>query len=377
MAVPVTSSDFVACLRKSRLFADDVVDGYESELPRLPQDVAKLAGMFVRRGALTPLQARLVLSGMYRGFHVGSYVISAEVGRGGMGAVYLAEHKGLRRRAALKVLLAGKTAQPGSVERFLAEARAAAALDHPNIVGVFDIIRQNPAYWLVMEYVDGETLAAALQRHGRLPVGNVCDYAAQTAAGLRHASLQGFVHRDIKPANLMVSNTGVVKILDMGLARAGSGDSATADRLDGGAILGTADYIAPEQAVRSKNVDVRADLYSLGATMFTLLTGRPLFGGSTAQKLIQHQRTPAPRLTDVDPTLPPGLADVVARLLAKRPADRYQHPAELAPALAPWLPSQSGSLCGLSGVHLGRLSGRDTVAVTDQGTANLAPRLPR
>ena len=378
MAIPTTAIDFVECLRKSRLLTDDVLASYEADLPSLPQDIAKLAGLFVRREVLTPLQARMVLSGMYRGFHIGPYVITAEIGRGGMGAVYLGKHKDLRRHAAMKVLLAGKSAQPGAVERFLREAQAAAALDHPNIVGIFDIIHKAPSYWLIMEHVDGCTLDAAVQRSGTLPVGRVCDYAVQTTAGLKHASEKGFVHRDIKPANLMVSKTGVVKILDMGLARAGASDIGTTDRLDRGAILGTADYISPEQAVRSQSVDVRADLYSLGATMFTLLTGRPPFAGNTAQKLIQHQRTPAPRITDVDPTLPPGLADVVAKLLAKNPNDRFQRPADLAAALSPWLPSQSGSLGGLSGILIGARATGDTIRFgLDKGTKSMESHVPK
>lgn len=374
MAVPTTSAEFLICVQKSELLQTDVLAACHQELPKLSSDPAKIAGMFVRRGLLTELQARLILSGRYRGFHVGAYTILSEIGRGGMGAVYLAEHKGLRRRAALKVILADKADVPGVLERFLREAQSAAALDHPNIVRVFDIIREGGAHWLIMEYVDGFTLDALLQARRVLPVTMAVGYAAQVAAGLQAASAKGFVHRDIKPANLMVSKTGIVKILDMGLARSQAANDQLTGRLDRGAILGTADYIAPEQAIRGPDVDIRADLYSLGITLFYLVTGRLPFPGNTTQKLMHHQRTPAPRISDFDPTLPTGLAEVVDRLLAKKPEDRYQRPQELIAALAPWLPVSSGLTNNLGTASAVHSAGHETLTGINMGSTNRIPR---
>lgn len=378
MAVPTTSDEFLVCLRKSNLLSSDLLAQCVEVWPSLSRDAAKAAGSLVRRGVLSEYQARLILSGRYRGFHIGPYVIQAEIGRGGMGAVYLAEHSALRRKAALKVVLADKAENPAALERFLREARSAAALDHKNIVRVFDILRQGSAHWLVMEYVDGITLDKLLQVQGVLPIAEASDYAAQTAAGLQHAYEKGFVHRDIKPANLMVSRTGVVKLLDMGLARAMFMDDQLTARLDRGAILGTADYIAPEQAIQGSSVDIRADLYSLGVTLFLLVTGRPPFPGNTTQKLIHHQRTPAPSITDFDPTLPAGLAHIVRRLMAKKPGERYQTPRELIDALTPWLSSHhtsSGNLSGnLSGVGLIPRSENDTFTRLGAASTNRIPR---
>ncbi|MCZ2341369.1 MAG: serine/threonine protein kinase [Bacteroidales bacterium] len=374
MAVPTTPIEFLICVQKSELLNADTLAACHQELPHLSPDPAKVAGVFVRRGLLTELQARLILSGRYRGFHVGSYTILSEIGRGGMGAVYLAEHKGLRRQTALKVILAAKADVPGVLERFIREAQSAAALDHVNIVRVFDIIRTGDAHWLVMEYVDGYTLDALLQKYRVIPVQTAVSYVAQAAAGLQAAQEKGFVHRDIKPANLMVSKTGIVKILDMGLARSQAANDQLTGRLDRGAILGTADYIAPEQAIRGPDVDIRADLYSLGITLFYLVTGRLPFPGNTTQKLMHHQRTPAPRITDFDPTLPPGLAAVVQRLLAKKPEERYAQPNDLIAALAPWLPSTSGMTNNLTGWHTIPSTDHETLTGTAMASTNRIPR---
>src|SRR5579883_699434 len=275
-----------------------------------------------------------------------------------MGAVYLAEHETLRRRVALKVLTPPNGDANGklTVERFLREARAAAALDHPNIVRIHDVAQQADVHYLVMEYVEGQTLDQMLEAGGPVTPSRAVGYVAQAAAGLQHAHEKGFVHRDIKPANLIVAKDGTVKILDMGLAR-----SFTAERdkltevMDQGAIIGTADFIAPEQAMNAPHIDIRADVYSLGATFFALVTGKPPFAGNTTQKLIQHQMKEAPDLTVLDKTFPPELAGVVAKMLQKKPEKRYQTPAEVITALAPWLSDDGGTkvMAGLSGTDLG------------------------
>jgi WD40 repeat protein len=275
------------------------------------------------------------------------YRVLGLVGQGGMGAVYRAEHRHMERLVALKVINPGLIRNPATVQRFRQEVRAAARLHHPNIVTAHDADQAGGLHFLVMEYVEGTTLAELVRQRGPLPVAEACEYARQAALGLQHAHEQGMVHRDIKPQNLMVVGQGarsaseaIVKILDFGLARlprtadGPAGSAVPAGPLTGaGAVMGTADYIAPEQAADPRVADVRADIYALGCTLFHLLAGRPPFPeGSVPEKLARHAREPLPPLPDV----PPGLAAVLARMTAKDPAGRFATPAEVARALEPF-----------------------------------------
>jgi len=262
------------------------------------------------------------------------YEIRELLGAGGMGAVYRARHKLMDREVALKVVKAQLVEKPGTVERFRREAQAAARLSHPNIVTAFDAEQVRDAHFLVMEFVPGKSLAQVIQERGRLPVALACEYVRQVALGLQHAYEQGMVHRDIKPANLMVTNGGRVKILDFGLARLASelpGGAATQE----GYVLGTPDYIAPEQAEDSRQADIRADIYSLGCTLYHLLTGRPPFPTGTFLQKIKAHQTQIPRpLMELRSDVPAGLGAVVERMMAKDPIQRYQTPTEVAQALA-------------------------------------------
>ncbi|MBY0513583.1 MAG: protein kinase [Gemmataceae bacterium] len=354
-AAPTSAVEFLDLIRKSGVLPPDRLAAAVPDPTALPAEPPKAAAVLVRNGVLTRFQAQQLLAGRHKGFRLGAYAVLDQLGRGGMGAVYLAEHLELRRKVALKVLLSGKEAdQKLAVERFLREARAAAALDHPNIVRIFDVSRHGDVPYLVMEYVDGETLQQVLDRDGIVPYTTAADFVAQAAAGLQHAHEKGFVHRDIKPGNLIRDRSGTVKILDMGLARSSTSErDKLTEKLDAGAVVGTADYIAPEQALNTPSVDIRADIYSLGATFFALVSGKPPFEGNTAQKLLHHQVTAAPNLANVDATLPKGLAGVAAKMLAKKPADRYQTPAEVIAALAPWLGNSTRILAGLSKTNLG------------------------
>jgi serine/threonine protein kinase len=267
---------------------------------------------------------------------LGAYEILRPIGKGGMARVLLAEHTAMRRQVALKVLPDEAVLNSAALERFYREARAAAALDHPNIVRAFDVREADGFHFLVMEYVPGEDLEVVLQKRGPLPPAEAVGFALQAAAGLRHAHKQGLIHRDIKPANLLFDRNGVIKILDLGLARFHKdGDRLTAE-LDGGAIMCTPDYVAPEQLDPDKVVDHRADIYSLGGTLFALLTGRTPFEGTTPQKLVAHQaRDPVPA-HQLRPEIPPELSAVVSRMLAKDPAARYQTASEVIRALRSW-----------------------------------------
>ncbi len=278
------------------------------------------------------------------------YRVLGLVGQGGMGAVYRAEHRRMERAVALKVINPALTRNPATVQRFQQEARTAARLHHPNIVTAHDADQAGALHFLVMEHVEGRSLADLIHERGPLPVAEACDYVRQAALGLQHAHEQGMVHRDIKPHNLMVTPSGQVKILDFGLARlarspedATDGAVATETALTGaGAIMGTADYIAPEQAADPRAADIRADLYSLGCTLFHLLAGRPPFpDGNVQDKLAKHANDSMPSLAALRPDVPAGLAAVLAQMTAKNPADRYQTPAAVVEALTPFAKPQT------------------------------------
>ena len=263
------------------------------------------AKALIRAGVLTKFQAGQLLAGKYKGLRFDRLKILDRIGSGGMGTVFLCEHLGLRKQVAVKVLPPDQAGDEGVRERFFREARAAAALDHPNIVRVHDMNSSGGVHYIVMEYVDGQDLQTILNKYGSLPYTRACTYIAQAALGFQHAHEKGLVHRDIKPANLLVDKEGVVKILDMGLAlfHEDEKDNLTA-KYDKGAVLGTADYMAPEQVLASSTVDIRADIYSLGVTLYTLINGKPPFGGSCTQKLIGHTKH---RATSPDRN-PPGNA---------------------------------------------------------------------
>jgi WD40 repeat protein/predicted Ser/Thr protein kinase len=265
------------------------------------------------------------------------YRVVGLLGKGGMGAVYKAEHRLMQRTVALKVVGRHLLEKPAAVERFLLEVKAAARLAHPNIVTAHDAEQAGDVHFLVMEYVEGTSLADVLAERGPLPVGEACSYVRQAALGLQHAFEQGMVHRDIKPHNLMLTPQRRVKILDFGLARFVSENAPGEGLTAPGIAMGTPDYIAPEQASDSHRADIRADLYSLGCTLYHLLTGRvPFPTGTPFQKMVAHQQRPPAPAAELRRDLPPGLVAVLDRLLAKDPAGRYQTPADVAAALAPF-----------------------------------------
>lgn len=268
------------------------------------------------------------------------YRILRKLGQGGMGVVYQAEHKLMERPVALKVITARLVSSELAVERFRQEVKAAAKLSHRNIVTAFDAEQAGDMHFLVMEFIDGISLSELVTRRKTLPVLHACNYAMQAAQGLQHAYLKGMVHRDIKPHNLMRTRRGTIKILDFGLARFATeadGTSTDPGLTADFTALGTPDYMAPEQARDSKRADIRADLYSLGCTLYYLLTGQPPFPGGTAyEKVLGHcERQPRP-LSDYRDDVPAEVTAIVARLMAKNPDDRFQTPLELVEALKPF-----------------------------------------
>jgi serine/threonine protein kinase len=340
MATPSTARDFIDVARKSQQIDNERLEAYlrERQGDVLLKQPRKLARQMVRDGLMTNFQAEQFLLGKYKGFTLGGYRIVERLGTGGTGTVYLGEHQVLCRRAALKVLPAPFADDPAILERFRREAQAAAVLDHPNVVHIYDFRQEGPLHFIVMEYIEGASLQQVLDQRGAVPVGVACEYIRQAALGLQHAHEQGLVHRDVKPANLVVDALGTVKVLDLGLARfEPEGEDSITRELNNGIVLGTADYLAPEQALNLHGVDARADVYSLGATLYALLAGQPPFhGGTIGQKLMWHQMKVPEPVNTVRPEVPAELAALVARMLAKQPEDRIATMTELVTALEAW-----------------------------------------
>ncbi len=277
MPAPATNDEFLDLVRKSGVLDEKRLDAYLAKVAAanvIPPEPGKFAGLMVRDGVLTHFQAEQFCQGKWRRFTIGNYKVLERLGAGGMGSVYLCEHKLMRRRVAVKVLPTAKADDPASLERFYREARAVAALDHPNIVRAYDIDQDDKLHFLVMEYVDGANFQEIIKRSGPMDVPRAAHYIRQAALGMQHAhEAAGLVHRDIKPGNILVDRNGIVKILDMGLARFFHDEDDILTKKYDENVLGTADYLAPEQALDSHGVDIRADIYSLGATFYFMLDG--------------------------------------------------------------------------------------------------------
>ena len=347
MPAPSNVAEFLDVVRRSGIVPDDRLQAEVAKLksdPSPPQTVEQTATALIKDGVLTKFQAKQMKLGRYKRFEIaGKYRLLELLGIGGMGAVYLCEHQFMKRLVALKVLPVEKMEDPSALARFYREARAVAAMDHPNIVRAYDIDKYEQLHFLVMEYVDGTSIQEVVAKHGPIDPLRAAHYVAQSAHGLHHATELNLVHRDIKPGNLLLERTGIIKILDMGLARFfdQKNDNLT-ERFDNNCVLGTADYLAPEQAV-SNVVDIRADIYALGGTMYFMLTGQsPFPDGTIASKLMAHQTKEPKPITDFRKDMPPGLLAVLQKMMKKDPNQRYQTPLDLADALLPWTEQEVG-----------------------------------
>jgi serine/threonine protein kinase len=363
-------ADFIEALGSLPLLEETRRFELAGDLARRFAQPLDLARELLRRGWLTPYQVNQIFLGRGANLVLGPYVLLERLGEGGMGQVFKARHLRLKRVVALKVIRKERVAHPNAVPRFRREVQAVAQLAHPNIVQAYGAGRVGGTYFFAMEYVEGIDLARLVRDSGPLQVGQACNYVWQAALGLQHAHERRLIHRDIKPANLLVmpaqggSSTGLpspspspwgqVKILDMGLARLQtSGDKAPPRLTRVGSLIGSPDFVAPEQVRNPLTSDIRADLYSLGCTFYVLLTGQvPFVGGDLSSKLLRHQReAPLPveqvrrqQLLEGDPEksngsgpgadMPAGVAAIVRKLMAKDPGDRYQLPLDLANALA-------------------------------------------
>jgi eukaryotic-like serine/threonine-protein kinase len=341
--VPVTAAQLVEALRRGSLIDPArLADVHNSVGETAP--ARAMADVLQRRGWLTSFQVEQLLQGRGDELALGPFIVLDRLGKGGMGEVYRASHTLLGRIVALKAIRPENLKYAGVAERFQREAKAAARLQHPNVVTIHDVQDSNGTFYIAMELIDGIDLSRLVKQNGSLPVAQACDYARQAALGLQHAFERDLVHRDIKPSNLMVTRIegagdrfGLVKILDFGLARVAdeSGGSDTLTPTD--QWIGTPDYIAPEQARNSKTVDIRADIYSLGCTLYYLLTGRaPFTGGNRVEKLVarlEHEPAPA---SHHRPQVPARLDAVLARMMAREPAARFATPLAAARALQPF-----------------------------------------
>jgi eukaryotic-like serine/threonine-protein kinase len=285
------------------------------------------------------------------GFALPGYKILAIMGRGGMAMVYKARQLRPQRLVAVKVIDRSLTGNREIVARFRQEHVLAARLTHPNLVATYHAGQAADCPYLVMEFVPGDTLDGIVRRHGPLPVAEACEVIRQTALGLQHLHEQGLVHRDVKPSNMMLTPAGRVKMLDLGLARdlheAGAGERLTSP----GQCLGTLEYMAPEQCVDGHAVDIRADIYGLGCTLYELLAGQPPFAGpgyrSAFLKMKAHVEAPVPPIREQRPDVPEQLAVALERMLVKDRAGRFARPADVVAAVQPF--AAGAELAGLSG----------------------------
>lgn len=340
MPRPASLTDAIALVRKSGLVDDGAVRDFVARTRQRGLHGLTPASLFDRmvdESLLAPFQARQLSEGRWRGLVLGPYRLQDRIGRGGSGQVFRAEHRATRKPVAIKVLNAELVDDDIALARLAREARVSAGLDHPNIVKVVGLEADHSPPYLVMDYVDGLSLQAIVALTGPLRVESTALCGRQIAAGLSAAADAGVVHRDIKPANILLDRAGVVKILDLGIVLERNRDTKSITLVGRNHVLGTLDYVAPEQALNSHAVDHRADLYALGGTLYFLLAGHPPFAEIPPPQRLNRKRLEDPvPIHQLRPDVPVEFSGVVAKLLARAPDDRYQSAHEVVDALAPW-----------------------------------------
>lgn len=339
----ITADKVFELIEKSKLVDLDAFVAHRDALIHeanavILEDPIAICKSFEDMGLLTRWQSEKILQGKYKGFFLGKHKLLGHIGTGGMSSVYLGEHITLKHQRAIKVLPKSKLGKTSYLERFQREAKAIASLSHPNIVRAYDIDHEKDTHYIVMEYIEGVDLQILVKKHGPLPYALVADYIAQAAHGLQHAHEQGLIHRDVKPANFLINTEGVIKVLDLGLALFTDQNDASLTMEYNDKVLGTADYLAPEQALNSHTVDNRADIYGLGCTMYFLLTGHPPFpDGSIASRIVKHQNNMPADIRVDRPDCPGELDGICLKMMQKDPKFRYQDCDQVAHALETWL----------------------------------------
>ena len=335
----LTSERFLQMVAKSGLVDQVATDRLVEKVRKqrhgaLPENAKTLASHFTKEGFLTEWHVEKLLGGKYKGFFLGKYKLLGHIGTGGMSSVYLAEHIRMGDKRAIKVLPKSRVKDATYLARFQLEAKAIASLSHPNIVLAYDIDNEDDVHYIVMEYVDGLDLQQLVKRDGPIDFSTVADMVAQAARGLEHAHANGVIHRDVKPANLLMDKKGSVRLLDMGLALVAAGDDESLTVANNENVLGTADYLAPEQALNSHKVDHRADIYGLGCTLYFLLTGKPPFSdGTLAQRIAKHQTEMPTPIRQIRSDCPGELEGICVKMIQKDPRYRYQSAGDVAEVL--------------------------------------------
>lgn len=339
MTTQVNTQRFLEMVGKSRLVEPATLEKFTQKLHELhgeplPDDASLIAKSMVAEGLLTAWHTEKLLAGKYKGFFLGKYKLLGHIGTGGMSSVYLAEHTRMLDKRAIKVLPRTRVKDATYLARFQLEAKAIASLSHPNIVLAYDIDNEGDVHYIVMEYVEGVDLQVLVRRDGPLAPTQAALLIAQAADGLQHAHQRGVVHRDVKPANLLLDLDGRVRLLDMGLALVSAQDEESLTVMHNENVLGTADYLAPEQALNSHQVDHRADIYGLGCTLYYLLTGHPPFPeGTLAQRIAKHQKVMPTSIRLLRDDCPGELEGICVKMIQKEPQYRYQSAADVAEAL--------------------------------------------
>jgi serine/threonine protein kinase len=325
--MPITLRKFIDELNSSFLLDQEQIAQCLERfgIDRETGDAETFSAMLVANDHLTQFQASAALQKRSGALVIGDYHVLDVIGSGGMGQVYKARHRIMKRLVAIKIMHTAKATNPKLVQRFYREVEAVSRLSHPNIVTAYDAGETPGGLYLAMEYVEGVDLSMILRSVGCLEVDQAVNVVLQVANGLTYAHQHNVIHRDIKPGNLLLARDGTVKILDMGLARFTEDEAAEVSLTMIGPLMGTVEYMAPEHAANARDADHRSDIYSLGCTMYRLLTGHLPYGGETAvEKLIAQREHPIPLLNDAVNDIPESLQNIFARMVAKAPGDRYQ-----------------------------------------------------
>ena len=333
---------FWELVKRSQLIPEDQLkplwEKCAQQLGGKPEKAEQVAKFLQQEGLLTSWHCSKLLDKKHRGFFLGKYRLLDRLGAGGMSSVYLAEHVVMRSKRAIKVLPRNRVGDSSYLARFHLEAEATAALNHDNIVRAYDVDHENGSHYMVMEYVEGEDLQSMIENGAYLDYETIADYIIQAAHGLQHAHENRLIHRDVKPANLLVNPQGVVKLLDLGLALFSEDERASLTLAHNENVLGTADYLAPEQALDSHGVDYRADVYSLGCTLYFLLVGHPPFPeGTLAQRIAKHQTQMPTDIREERPDCPSELCRICFQMMEKDPDQRPQTATDVIELLENWL----------------------------------------